>query len=356
MKRLLCAFFIIFTSLAHADEYVKCPEGTRQFSEVKEGYTSIGCVKTDENGNDIKHGPFKSLHPNGQLYVTATYVEGKMDGEYEDRYNNGKTERKLTLKKEVWNGKFIKYHANGQIEEVSNYIDGNLDGPSETYYENGKAKKTCTYKNGLTVGLLSEFHNNGTKAAEGKYENGKPTGTWNTWDKKGKILAKGSFAEIVTAYKSYMKKLDEEENGIPLTKAVFSPCYSEQISSLKTGKGMKEAWIPKKGITFRADDQFYTIRTVLGNDPIQLLVEGPTQIDDTLKNACYIVLTIKNSSLLKAESTGKVATVGDSIHGFELKSIGTIKVGLQRLKDISQTDLTLPNFELLTTFGSAQSK
>jgi len=74
----------------------------------------------------------------GQL--KKTYKDGKVDGPYEDYYENGQIRFKTTLKNGKEDGPYEEYYENGQLKIKTTYKNGELDGPTKEYYENGQLK------------------------------------------------------------------------------------------------------------------------------------------------------------------------------------------------------------------------
>jgi antitoxin component YwqK of YwqJK toxin-antitoxin module len=96
-------------------------------------------------GEDEKHGPFTTWHPNGQI---------ARQGEF--RYN-------LPV------GKFTFWYPNGQKQMEGNYTDGQQQGTWIWWHENGQ------------------------KSIAGDYKDGQPVGSWSWWKSTGKLAQKNDF-------------------------------------------------------------------------------------------------------------------------------------------------------------------
>lgn len=329
MKNIILLVILCISPHVTAFEDIVCPDGTSKFEEQNDTGKSFGCNKLDGGGKRIKHGPYKSYYLNGTLEKSATLENGQIHGSYEEYFKDGHPKTK------------------------EHYDHGELDGESLEYYSTGALKIKETYKKGNQDGEYRGYYANGQLRLTGKNSNGKHLNSWESWDHSGRSLAKGTYEAVMKALGAYDKMREQDK---PLMEYVLSPCYKEQITAMQSGKPMANSWIPKPGAVFRANDQFYTIKLMLNQSPVELLVEGPGQFDDSLKNACFFVLVVKDTKLLKSTSGGLVAKIGDTIHSFALKSVGPQKISLQRLKDISSTDLELPVFELISPFGLVQGK
>ena len=72
------------------------------------------------------------------------------------------------------------YFFNGTVFRVIHYINGKVDDEYVENYENGKPHIKCIYLNGKREGDYSEFYPGGQPFITGKYLNGKKTGKWVT--------------------------------------------------------------------------------------------------------------------------------------------------------------------------------
>lgn len=137
--------------------------------------TNVDTVfRYDENGDIIKY----------QIYQkdTILYVYLK-DGDYLEKYHNGKIYQKGKLTNGVFNDDWVRYYENGQpewIQECTNgtgtvtwfFENGNVSskeyrvnrkahGEVKHWYENGNLKEVSYWINGLQNGLYSLYYENG---------------------------------------------------------------------------------------------------------------------------------------------------------------------------------------------------
>lgn len=185
-----------------------------------------------------RHGTMTFYHPNGQVYLQSTYVNGVLDGPSLEKNQEGKvvrdelytTGRKQVVETEHFNnksvksimrfltaaqqvaqpdnwvtttlasyssagektlqGEFITYHENGQIASKGNYENGQLHGSFESWYRNGELSASGGYDHGQQHGPWTWRHANGMKRAVASYDKGEPQGEIRAWDDKGKALVK----------------------------------------------------------------------------------------------------------------------------------------------------------------------
>ena len=121
-----------------AEPAMSCPTGTRQAGGQNSTKEASFCVRLDENGSPVIHGPYLALHPNGKKAVMGQYENGKRTG--------------------LWT---TFDAAGGKVEEV-------------------------TFVNDLYEGLRTQWMN-GKKSIEETYVAGKKQGAQRTWDAAGKV-------------------------------------------------------------------------------------------------------------------------------------------------------------------------
>ena len=131
----LLAGIIVFVTIGVATAIIQnlgqCPFGTEEVIEAlpssQAGTVSQWCRKQDDEGNYIKHGPFREIYTSGKV-------------RQEGRYNN-----------DVMEGLWIAYYENGQKMMEIPYTDGKQDGKITIWYENGKKKTQATWEMGELV-------------------------------------------------------------------------------------------------------------------------------------------------------------------------------------------------------------
>lgn len=86
----------------------------------------------------IRHGFYRDYRPsNGDWLCTASYCNGRLDGDYES------------------------WHSHGTLAVKCYYREGKLHGKYESWYGNGRRKRECTYCEGELEGEVREYHDNG---------------------------------------------------------------------------------------------------------------------------------------------------------------------------------------------------
>ena len=111
----------------------------------------------------IRIGRFALYHPNGKLFSTGNYVEGKVDG--------------------LW----LYFHDNGKISDSIVYSKGKPVGIHLSWYPNGFPRDS-TNLNTDGSGSYASWFDNGSPSSAGRYsEGGRQNGKWKYFHKNGKI-------------------------------------------------------------------------------------------------------------------------------------------------------------------------
>lgn len=74
----------------------------------------------------------------GTPYKKARYVNGKLDGEVIDYWDNGKPFSIINYKNDVQDGESISYYRNGKVSKVGHWKNGVNHGSLVGYFRNGK--------------------------------------------------------------------------------------------------------------------------------------------------------------------------------------------------------------------------
>lgn len=156
-------------------------------------------------------------YPNGQVYMSSTYLNGRLhdsliyyfpDGKVRSRsyYQNGKAEGTL----------YLYNHLGIKVEERS-YSDNKLNGPLITYYENGKISRISHYYGGVKYGKTTTYFPNGTKDYEVYRENDLKQGKSIWYDENGKEVMTVEYFDDSPELFSYK---DKSSNWLPDKKII----------------------------------------------------------------------------------------------------------------------------------------
>ncbi len=149
LSRVLFTFALLL-STGHCDQAraVHCPDHGEMIGDEPPDGTGRGCVKRDNGGKPVRHGPWVEWYINGQKHSEGSYADGKRVG--------------------LWTW----WHVSGQKMQEGNYLDGAPAGAWSAWDEEGKKLDNKPKPGGK--GLLEEsptmddFSRNMGKAFKGK--------------------------------------------------------------------------------------------------------------------------------------------------------------------------------------------
>jgi len=156
---------------------------------------------------DTLHGPFGSMHFNGQVKSEGTYYNGDRNGLYRVYYNNGQIETERYYVKGKINGPYkffapngdlmrVEYYNMGTIIKIENYWEGALTSSLE--FETAMDNLVAKYPNGKTYYDISRtgsrfqgpakwYYGNGQLEVEGNFVDGSQDGKWTYYFPNGQI-------------------------------------------------------------------------------------------------------------------------------------------------------------------------
>lgn len=155
-----------------------------------EGYTSVShgsyekLSSTFEEGeikeegfskNGSKEGTWLTYDKEGNLVGITSYIDGKINGPDIAMNNRGQIIKKQYYKEGIPHGLYGEYKFGRATKEV-NYIEGQMDGTYEEFYNNGKIQRSITYANGVIDGPMKYYNEEGEVTLEYKYKNGEKVG------------------------------------------------------------------------------------------------------------------------------------------------------------------------------------
>ncbi|MFC1856999.1 choice-of-anchor D domain-containing protein [Thermodesulfobacteriota bacterium] len=98
----------------------------------------------------------------------------------------------------------IDYHTfNGKMWKRTEYIDGILNGEYSEWYQNGQLREHGPYKDGEKHGLWKEWHDNGQKKYQGQFKHGEKTGTHMSWWDDGTLEYQWTYYGTYHTFKDY---------------------------------------------------------------------------------------------------------------------------------------------------------
>lgn len=125
-------------------------------------------------------GLSQEFYENGVLASQATFSDGLFDGFSQSWFEDGSLAEQAYYDKGKLSGEHLRYmQQEGQKPSVilrENYVNGVLEGPYEEWFENGKKAVQCIYKHGLLDGEKRLWNKEGVLIYVGSFQKGRPIG------------------------------------------------------------------------------------------------------------------------------------------------------------------------------------
>lgn len=133
--------------------------------------------------------------------------------------------------KKAFNGAFIETFENGKIKGTGNFVNGQLEGQRIQFFENGQKRTEKFYKASYPHGISKEFYEDGTLKQMGEFVDNKENGIWIIYYETGEKHVESTFVNGVQQgdYMEYSKE------GKLLVKYYFvngKASYSEEFMKL----------------------------------------------------------------------------------------------------------------------------
>lgn len=115
--------------------------------------------------NGQVNGIWRTYYPDGNVFVSANYMQGYLNGKAYFFYDSRK-ETKLAdvdFNMDKIDGYYIEYYRNGNMKSKIQYEDGRRHGECIFYYENGNKKLESKYKKGERAGKSTVYNEKGKK-------------------------------------------------------------------------------------------------------------------------------------------------------------------------------------------------
>lgn len=117
-------------------------------------------------------GEVTKWYPDGSLYYSYTFVNGKKSGGYVYNHINGKPAMKGSFLNDEEVGHWQTFHINGTVISEGRYVDGEKDSVWNYYSSSGKISSSVTYRDGESHGVSRYFSPEGAPLLEKMYFNG----------------------------------------------------------------------------------------------------------------------------------------------------------------------------------------
>ena len=157
--------------------------------------------KRQENGqllyegtfrNDKPVGEFKRYHPNGKVKAIIFYAEG-VDSSYVKMFDiKGKLMAEGAYLNQQKTGRWVSYDAGRMVSE-ENYRQGLKMGKSKTYYPSGELFEEADWENNLRTGVYRAFFVSGKPYLECQMKLGQRNGFCQVFFENGELELEGFY-------------------------------------------------------------------------------------------------------------------------------------------------------------------
>jgi antitoxin component YwqK of YwqJK toxin-antitoxin module/Tfp pilus assembly protein PilF len=134
-------------------------------------------------------GEYDGWYENGKIQRRFTIKNGKLEGAYKEFYDNEQPKAVYYYKEGKLEGSYTAYHPNGKMSFLANYHEGKEEGSYEQWNEAGKQTLKQAYKNGKLDGKKL-YLEDGVEYGYVVYADDKPT-SYEFKDPEGKVVASG---------------------------------------------------------------------------------------------------------------------------------------------------------------------
>jgi antitoxin component YwqK of YwqJK toxin-antitoxin module/uncharacterized RDD family membrane protein YckC len=134
----------------------------------------------------VLKGMLKFHTPNSSRYRSFAF-DGRH--QYYPSSYNGSPNTTTAVEHPNPSTKVLKQHyPNGQLESISTYVNGKIDGTYQDWYPDGTLKTEIEYRLGKREGITRTFYPNGQKESEMEYEDNDFKHYINRWDESGILI------------------------------------------------------------------------------------------------------------------------------------------------------------------------
>ena len=159
------------TRLAPRRGLVTCPSNTEHRGGGAATSGDSYCI-TVEDGQPIKHGPYREWRPDGTLKLEGEYDRGKKSDLWQVYREDGTLDNESTYDDGELHGPWTTYHPNGQKSGEGRYDRGKKTGSTTFWYDNGQMKAQSTYAADLREGRSVNWYRDGAVAIAGRLRRG----------------------------------------------------------------------------------------------------------------------------------------------------------------------------------------
>lgn len=158
---------------ASIEGYTSVKQGN--YNKLSSTHPSGGLLEEGFERNGAKEGTWLKYDKEGNLIGITSFMNGKLNGPSIVMNNRGQIIKKQYFVNDVPNGLYGEYKFGRALKEV-NYIEGQMDGLYQEFYNDGKLQRSITYANGVMNGPMKYYNEDGEVTLEYTYKDGEKVG------------------------------------------------------------------------------------------------------------------------------------------------------------------------------------
>lgn len=153
------------------------------------------------------------------------------NGDFVEKFDNGKTAATGTFKDGLLEGERIVYNEDGSRDLERNYQQGISNGIGKDYFDNGTLKQEGLFKDGKESGIWILYYESGEKRAMINFEDGKQQGSYKEYSKDGKLLRQFYAVDGKSGYSDEFNKYfnEAEDLRVHIKVQEAMPLYDKAI-------------------------------------------------------------------------------------------------------------------------------
>ncbi len=212
------------------------PNGKISRRDIFDSGILLETVQYDSTGKEYNRvklpsgsGKYVLKHMNGKLMAEGNYVNGYLQGVYNEYFSNGKLESREYFNKGFSDSTYVYYQSDGKIDREGKLKKGHKDGEWKFYNNEGKLYYTENYENALLV-KRTYYHANGKIDSETPFTNGVKDGWVTSYAESGEVMYKARFYGDEMQEYSY-----EDKNGNMVTPVVLAGATGKVLAYYRNG-------------------------------------------------------------------------------------------------------------------------
>jgi len=178
---------------------------------------------TDARG--LKQGRWIRVYPDGQLYYSGSFTNGKPSGHFTFFRENGRVLSEVDHLEGSDMAKATLYREDGTPSHRGQYrtvqVDGawtqHKTGPWEALDKQGRVRISEHYQSDVLDGMYQAFHPNGNVLEQGHYRAGKKSGKWASFNREGASRSE----ELWREGERHGEAVVMQDNGVPLSRGQY---------------------------------------------------------------------------------------------------------------------------------------